>query len=68
MNWQQCGRSACLQGLGRLVGMFFLLTGAALAQTSDWTQWGGPNGNFKIEGERAGHFLARNRPASVVEP
>ena len=32
-----------------MAGLFFSLSSAALAQTSDWTQWGGPNGNFKIE-------------------
>ncbi len=49
MIWQQRRRSNLLSGISRLVGMFFLLAGSALAQTTDWTQWGGPNGNFKVE-------------------
>jgi outer membrane protein assembly factor BamB len=46
---KQCERRKFLSSLGSLAGIFFLLTCSALAQTSDWTQWGGPNGDFKIE-------------------
>jgi outer membrane protein assembly factor BamB len=49
MNRQQGDRRKFLLSIVRLAGLFFSISSAALAQTSDWTQWGGPNGNFKIE-------------------
>ena len=34
---------------GLLLAAMFLLSLPARAQSSDWKQWGGPNGNFKVE-------------------
>lgn len=43
-----------------LLALFLLLPTAALAQSSDWAQWGGPNRNFKSEAKG----LATNWPAT----
>jgi outer membrane protein assembly factor BamB len=49
MNSQRGKRGQLLLSIGRMVGLILLVAGSAMGQTSDWTHWGGPNGNFKIE-------------------